>query len=53
MAPRIGFGEHPHIGSHADGTEREVTIGKPMLHSWKQYRKQSATGHRCVPDLQE
>ena len=53
MAPRLGFGEHSHLGGHADDTEGEVPVGEPVLHSCEQHRIQSAIGCRCVQDLQE
>ena len=53
MAPRVGFGEHSHLGSHAGGIEGKVSVGEPVLHSGEQHRIQSATGCRCVQDLQE
>ena len=53
MAPRLGFGEHSHLGGHADDTEGEVPVGEPVLHSCEQHRIQSAIGCRCVQGLQE
>ena len=53
MAPRMGFGEHSHLGGHADDTEREVSMDEHALHSEEQHRLQSASGCRCVQDLQE
>ena len=38
MAPRLGFGEHSHLGGNANDTEGEVPVGEPVLHSCEQHR---------------
>ena len=53
MAPRVGLGEHSHLRSNAGGTGGKVSMGELVLQSGEQHRTQSATGCRCVQDLQE